>query len=87
MISQAALYLLAMADRIEQRKKAEQLLILLEDLYGRSPDPVIDPLMISERYSASIIPTNRLKQLITTGWLDQILTNEEYIFLKERYGL
>lgn len=72
---------------IEQRKKAEQLLILLEDLYGRSPDPVIDPLMISERYSASIIPTNRLKQLITTGWLDQILTNEEYMFLKERFLL
>ena len=71
--------------QFQERKKAEQLLILLEDLYGRSPDPVIDPLMISERYSASIIPTNRLKQIITNGWLDQILTNEEYLLMKERY--
>ena len=68
-----------------ERKKADALLILLEDLYGRSPDPVIDPLMIGTRYPASIVPTTRLRQIITNGWLDQILTNDEYIFLKERY--
>ena len=70
-----------------ERKKADALLILLEDLYGRSPDPVIDPLMIDIRYPASIVPTARLKQIITNGWLDQILTNDEYIFLKARYLL
>ena len=70
-----------------ERKKADALLILLEDLYGRSPDPVIDPLMIDTRYPASIVPTARLKQIITNGWLDQILTNDEYIFLKARYLL
>ena len=79
--------LLELTERIRERKRADALLILLEDLYGRSPDPVIDPLMIDTRYPASIVPTARLKQIITNGWLDQILTNEEYMFLKERYGL
>ena len=79
--------LLTVTERIKDRKRAEALLILLEDLYGRSPDPVIDPLMIDTRYPASIVPTARLKQIITNGWLDQILTNDEYIFLKARYLL
>ena len=79
--------LLELVEMIKLRKKSENLLILLEDLYGRTPDPVIDPLMIDNRYSASIIPTNHLKLIITKGWLDQILTNEEYLFMKERYLL
>ena len=79
--------LLTVTERIKDRKRAEALLISLEDLYGRSPDPVIDPLMIDTRYPASIVPTARLKQIITNGWLDQILTNDEYIFLKARYLL
>ena len=87
MIFQQTVALLEMTEKIKERKKADALLILLEDLYGRSPDPVIDPLMIDTRYPASIVPTARLKQIITNGWLDQILTNDEYIFLKARYGL
>ena len=87
MIFQQTVALLKMTEKIKERKKADALLILLEDLYGRSPDPVIDPLMIDTRYPASIVPTARLKQIITNGWLDQILTNDEYIFLKARYGL
>ena len=79
--------LLELVEMIKLRKKSENLLILLEDLYGRTPDPVIDPLMIDNRYSASIIPTTRLKQIITKGWLDRILTDEEYLLLKERYLL
>lgn len=78
-------FILTLLSLSEKRQRANQLLILLEDLYGRTPDPVIDPLMINNRYSASIIPTNHLKLIITKGWLDQILTNEEYMFLKERY--
>lgn len=77
--------MILLSEKIKLRKRAEELLILLEDLYGRTPDPVIDPLMINNRYSASIIPTNHLKLIITKGWLDQILTNEEYLLMKERY--
>ena len=87
MIFKQTINLLSLAEKIKERKKADALLILLEDLYGRSPDPVIDPLMIDTRYPASIVPTARLKQIITNGWLDQILTNDEYIFLKARYLL
>ena len=69
----------------EWRREMESLLLLLEDIYGHSPDPVIYPGMTKNRYSSSIIETNRLRFLIRQGWLDGIITDAEHLSLLERY--
>ena len=77
--------LISITEEAKKRKKISELLLLLEDIYGHSPDPVIYPGMTINRYSSSVIETNQLKSIITRGWLDGIITDEEHSSLVERY--